>query len=106
MPATIMVLYENVQGARFDLDYYMKTHMPLVGEKFAPFGLKAWRVVQSAGALDGSPAAFRVAALLEFDTVDQFRRAAAAEGTAVFGDVPNFTDIKPVQMLAELVGAS
>jgi uncharacterized protein (TIGR02118 family) len=106
MSATVIVLYEDVQGARFDLDYYMNTHMPLVGEKCLPFGLKAWRVIQSAGTLDGGPAAFRIAALLEFDTVDQFRRAAAAEGPAIFGDVPNFTDIKPVQMLADLVGAS
>ena len=38
---TITVLYENVDDATFDLDYYMTKHMPLVDEKFKPFGIKA-----------------------------------------------------------------
>ena len=84
----------------------MKTHMPLVGERFKPFGLKQWRVVRSAGTLEGSAAAFTIAAILEFDAPDQFRAATAAEGATVFGDVPNFTDIKPVLMISELVGTS
>ena len=40
MPTTITVLYENVDDATFDLDYYLAKHMPLVDEKFKPFGLK------------------------------------------------------------------
>ena len=49
MAASIIVLYENLAEARFDMDYYMAKHMPLVGERFSRFGLKGWRVVKSAG---------------------------------------------------------
>ncbi len=106
MAATILVLYPDNEGARFDLDYYMTKHMPLVGEKFTPFGLKQWRVMRSAGTLDGGRSVYRMAAVLEFGSADQFRAAAAAEGPSIFGYVPNYTDIKPVLMISELVGAS
>lgn len=106
MAASIIVLYEAGEGATFDMDYYMTKHMPLVGERFARFGLKSWRVVKSAGTLDGAPARFSVCAILEFDRPEQFKEAAAAEGPTVFGDVPNFSTVQPVLMISEIVGSS
>ncbi len=40
MATTITVLRETVEGSKFDPDYSMATHMPLVDETFKPFGLK------------------------------------------------------------------
>ena len=40
MATTITVLYENVDDATFDLDYYMAKHMPLVDEKFKSLASK------------------------------------------------------------------
>jgi uncharacterized protein (TIGR02118 family) len=105
MATTITVLYETVEGSRFDLAYYMATHMPLVDEKFKPFGLRGWRVLKGVGTPFGGAATFGIIANLEFDTVQQFKDAVAAEGGPVFGDVPNFTDITPVVVIGELVGA-
>ena len=39
MATTITVLYESIDDATFNLDYYMTKHMPLVDEKFKPFGI-------------------------------------------------------------------
>ena len=103
MATTITVLYETIEGSHFDLDYYMATHMPLVGEKFGPFGLRSWRVLNGVAAPTGGPAKFGIIANLEFDTVQQFKDAVAAEGGPVFGDVPNFTDITPVVVISEQV---
>lgn len=36
------MIYE--QGTDFKMDYYLKTHMPLVQSKWAEFGLKSWKV--------------------------------------------------------------
>ena len=36
------VIYEK--GTDFKMDYYLSTHMPLVQEKWAPYGLKSWKV--------------------------------------------------------------
>ena len=106
MTTTITVLYENVDDANFDLDYYMAKHMPLVDEKFKPFGLKGWRVLKAVGTPFGDKPAYSIIANLEFDTADQFKAAVAAEAGPVFGDVPNFSNKSPVVVIADLVGAA
>ncbi len=106
MPTTITVLYENVDGATFDLDYYMIRHMPLVDEKFKPFGILGWRVIKAVGTPSGGKPRYSIIANLEFDTADQFRAAVAAEGGPVFGDVPNFSNKDPIVVIGDLVGSS
>ncbi len=106
MATTITVLYENVDDATFDLDYYVAKHMPLVDEKFKPFGIKGWRVLKAVGTPFGGKPAYRVICNLEFDTADQFRAAVAAKGGPVFGDVPNFSNKDPVVVIGDLVEAS
>ena len=105
MPTTITVLYENVNDATFDLDYYMAKHMPLVDEKFKHFGIKGWRVLKAVGTVTGDKPRYSIIANLEFDTAEQFKAAVAAEGGPVFGDVPNFSDKEPVVVIGDLVGA-
>lgn len=106
MATTITVLYENVEDATFDLDYYMAKHMPLVEHKFKPFGIKGWRVLKAVGTpFDGKPL-YSIIANLEFDTADQFRAAVAAEGGVVFEDVPNFSNKDPVVVIGDLVGSA
>ena len=106
MATTITVLYENVDDATFNLDYYMATHMPLVEEKFKPFGITGWRVLKAVGTPSGGKPAYSVICNLEFETAEQFRAAVAAEGGPVFGDVPNFSNKDPVVVIADLVGAA
>jgi uncharacterized protein (TIGR02118 family) len=106
MATTITVLYENLDDATFDLDYYLAKHMPLVAEKFKPFGIKGWRVLKAVGAPSGGKPLYSIVATLEFDTPDQFKAAVAAEGGPVFGDVPNFSNKDPVVVIGELVGSA
>lgn len=105
MATTITVLYENVDDATFNLEYYLTKHMPLVEEKFKPFGIQGWRVLKAVGAPFGAKPAYNVICNLEFDTADQFQAAVAAEGGPVFGDVPNFSNKDPVVVIADLVGS-
>ena len=105
MPTTITVMYENVDDATFDLDYYMAKHMPLVDVKFKPFGIKGWRVLKAVGTPSGEKPLYSIIANLEFDTAEQFKAAVAAEGGTVFGDVPNFSNKAPVVVIEDLVSA-
>lgn len=106
MPTTINVMYENVDDATFDLDYYLNKHMPLVSEKFTRFGLQGWRVVQGVGTPTGEKPLYSIIATLEFETAQQFKDAVAAEGGPVFGDVPNFSNQSPVVVISNVVGTS
>jgi uncharacterized protein (TIGR02118 family) len=106
MAAVITVLYPEVDGATFDMDYYLAKHMPMVGERFGRHGLKGWRVERITGTPAGDKAPFSVKATLEFDSADAFKAALAAEGGPVIGDVPNFTALKPQFLIGEVLGHS
>lgn len=103
MATTVTVLYPNVDDATFDMDYYLTRHMPMVADRFGSHGMTGWRVVR----LDGTPAGpspFSVMATLEFGSADGFGAAVKAEGAAVFGDVPNFSNKQPQVMIGEVTG--
>ena len=38
----VIVTYPATAGAKFDLDYYMSKHMPMVSQKLTPHGLTGW----------------------------------------------------------------
>lgn len=44
MPAHVSVLYPR--KAKFDMDYYLATHMPLVTKHWTQHGLKKYTVTQ------------------------------------------------------------
>ena len=106
MASTITVMYENVDDATFDLEYYLSKHMPFVQTKFAPFGIKGWRVIKGVDTPTGEKPRYSIIALLEFDTGQQFKDGVAAAGKEVFGDVPNFSNKSPVVVIGDVVGSS
>ncbi|PPJ58264.1 hypothetical protein CBER1_07311 [Cercospora berteroae] len=94
--ATVTVVYP--QGAKFNMDYYKSTHMPLVQEKWGKFGLKSWKVLKFP-----DDAAYTVQATLEWDSISDFQNAATSpEAKEVLGDVPNFSDKEPVILAGEV----
>jgi uncharacterized protein (TIGR02118 family) len=107
MPFHATVLYPNEDDATFDMDYYLKTHMPLVMERFGKHGLKRWEVLQYGPGADGAKPKYSVGATLIFDTPEQLGAALSSEDAGpVFGDVPNFSNKGPVFLGGALVGTS
>ncbi|PNS19231.1 hypothetical protein CAC42_2408 [Sphaceloma murrayae] len=99
MPASITVLYP--QGADFNLDYYLKSHMPLVSKTWTPEGLKSWKVVQLP---EDQP--YGIQAILEFESMDAFKAASTGESAkSVLGDIPNFCDKQPIFLTGPVVGS-
>ena len=99
----VSIMYPHQDGARFDLDYYLKTHMKLVEKAMKPFGLKKWAVEKGLPAANGKPSPYVCIGQLFFDSADGYDRAIAAKGTELRGDLPNYTDIAPVRQVSELV---
>lgn len=95
---TLVVTYPARDGARFDADYYVATHIALVREKWTQHGLTSARALMP----DEVGPPYLAVALLEFaDGAALDRSLASAEAAEVFGDVPVFTDISPVAMRCE-----
>jgi uncharacterized protein (TIGR02118 family) len=92
MMAQLFVTYAADAGSRFDRDYYVATHMPLVEREWGPTGL----VTAQAFFPAGEGAAHVAVAVLTFrDEAAIAASLASAATPTVLGDVPNFTDIAP-----------
>jgi uncharacterized protein (TIGR02118 family) len=101
----VSVMYQVGQDQNFDLDYYMRKHMPMVGSLWGPSGLKSAQVLKGAGTPGGGSAPFHIIALLDFESAGAFEAAAKAHGKEVLGDIPNFTNVQPTIQFNDVVAA-
>jgi uncharacterized protein (TIGR02118 family) len=97
----ISATYPAATGARFDLDYYTKKHLPLVQQLCKDLGLRDIQVLRGVASLDGGGPAFRITALLTFGSIGEFQNAMAKHGAEIIADIPNFTDAPPVLQVNE-----
>jgi uncharacterized protein (TIGR02118 family) len=88
----VTVTYQVGPERKFDLDYYLTTHIPLVEKLWGPLGMTSARVLRGTGTPTGAPAPITIMALLEFESADAFRAAGKQHGREVMGDIANFTD--------------
>ena len=100
----VSVMYQVGGGQKFDLDYYMKTHIPMVYARFGAFGLNKIEVLRGTGSPSGEAAQYHVIALLDFNADDGFATAVDAHGHEVMGDIPNFTDTQPTLQFNDRLG--
>jgi uncharacterized protein (TIGR02118 family) len=101
---SILVLYANKPGSKFDLEYYTSRHLPLVRRLLEPMGMRSLTFVKER-ALDtaASPQPYRLIAELRFDTMERAKLALDAHGAETQADIVNFTDVEPVIVIGELV---
>ena len=98
----VSVLYPYKEGAKFDMDYYLKSHVPMVRKKLGA-ACKGAAVEQGiGGATPGSRPAYVAMGHLLFDSVEAFQAALAPHATEIMGDIPNYTTIEPVFQVSEV----
>jgi uncharacterized protein (TIGR02118 family) len=98
----VSVLYPYGPGARFDMEYYLDTHMPLV-KRLAGALLRAQAVEQGlSGVAIGSPPPFLAMGHLVFESVADFQQVLEAHGQAILADVPNYTNTQPTIQVSEV----
>jgi uncharacterized protein (TIGR02118 family) len=98
----VNVLYPNAPGAKFDLDYYLQRHMPMVQRRL---GAPLQRVAVERGLAGGAPGApppFLAAAHLYFESVEAFQGAFGPHAETILADVPNYTNTTPLIQISEV----
>ena len=55
----VSVIYRLEPGQKFDVEYYMNSHIPLVASRLEPLGLKSAKVLHGIGSPGGAAAAKR-----------------------------------------------
>ncbi len=108
MPITVFSLYPNTTpSSHFNVDYYTQTHLPLVLKTWQPHGLQDVKLVSIASDIDGSPAAFRMIAIMTWESPEKLKEAFADSKTAeILGDAANYTDTSPQVCWGEIVGGT
>ena len=98
----VSVLYPNGQGNRFDMSYYLRSHIPMI-QKLLGAALKGVAVEQGlAGGTPGAPPPYLAAGHLLFDSVPAFQAAFGPHGEAIAKDVANYTNTQPVIQISEV----
>lgn len=101
MPVSMQVVYPIGDDTHFDYDYYLSTHMELVGKHFGPHMKSAQATKGLAGGPDVPPPFYAIATLV-FEDQDAMN-AAMKNGAPVIGDIPNFTNVQPQMLIGEVV---
>ncbi|GAB6905905.1 conserved hypothetical protein [Desulfosarcina cetonica] len=98
----VSVLYPNGEGKRFDMNYYLDKHVPLVQKKLGR-ALKKADVDQGlSGAEPGSQAIYLAMCHLYFESVEEFQNAFGPNVGELLADIPNFTNTQPVIQISEV----
>jgi uncharacterized protein (TIGR02118 family) len=97
------VLYPNLEGKRFDMDYDVNEHIPMVR---ARLGDACKGVVIDAGVGGVTPPSAKPTYIamghLYFDSIEAFQIAFAAHVSEFRADIPNYTDIEPTRQISEV----
>ncbi len=98
----LSVLYANVEGKRFDHDYYAQKHMPMVLDKLKDHGMTRYEVDRGLGGVaPGSPPAYLCIGRCYFETIAGFEQGFAKHGAELAADIPNYTDAEVVLQVSE-----
>ncbi|WAO88885.1 Hypothetical protein NCS54_00625000 [Fusarium falciforme] len=103
MAFTITVLFPNEPDAKYDFEYYVSKHMPLIQECWGKYGAKSWSATQFTGGLDGSPSPYAFGSVVEWEDADQVKTAfEGPEAAEIMGDVANFSNKQALFLLGRV----
>lgn len=99
----VNVMYPYTEGARFDHAYYRDLHMPMVKARLGK-ACAYYTVEQGvAGMAPDSPPAFVAMCAFFCDSAADFQAAMQRHGPEIMGDIVNYTDIKPLIQVSQVV---
>lgn len=101
----ISILYPDNPSARFDMSYYIDTHIPMsIGLLSAHSGFKGVSVERGlGGAMPGTGATYIAMCHFLFNSAEDFMAAFMPHAEVLQGDMPNYTDIEPIIQISEVL---
>jgi uncharacterized protein (TIGR02118 family) len=102
MSVRVSVFYGGSEG-RFDYDYYVDQHVPMVYELLREHGCRRIEVDRGVGGgAPGAPAPYAAVGHMEFESLEEFEAGMSTSGSRILADVPNYTDMQPLVQLSEI----
>lgn len=98
----VTILYPNGEGKTFDMDYYEKTHMPLVAG-FLGKNLKLYEIDKGvSGRTPTDPLPFVAIGYFYIHDVAEYNNAIAQNIDAILNDIKKYTNIQPTIQISEI----
>ncbi len=97
----VSVFYPYEEGKKFDMNYYLRKHIPMVQEKL---GAACKRVEVDLGLSGGAPGSHPTYAAmchLYFDSLESFQTAFVPHDKTFAADAPNYSQVKPIIQISE-----
>ena len=98
----VSVFYPNEEGKKFDMDYYLTTHIPLVRRLLGSACTSAAVEQGLAGGTPGSKPTYVAIGHLHFNTVNDFVASFTPNATEIMSDIPNYTHTTPIIQINEI----
>ncbi len=98
----VTVVYPNVPGSHFDVEYYLNTHVPLANKLLEPAIQSLTVDIGVSGALPEQQAPFAAIFNITCESAAVFAQAFEANAAELQADIPNYTDIIPVIQVSEI----
>lgn len=99
----VSVMYPNTPGARFDHAYYRDRHMPLLKQRMGKTCLYYTVDKGLSGGEPGSPPTYVGMCHIFCDNVEAFQQGFGPHADEILGDIPNYTDLKPLLQISEVI---
>jgi uncharacterized protein (TIGR02118 family) len=99
----VSVMYPYAPGARFDHDYYRDRHMPMLKARLGD-ACKSYTIDKGvAGAAPGTPPVYIGMCHVFAESAAISQAAFGPHAKEKLGDIANYTDLKPVMQISEVV---
>ena len=100
----INILYPKSDGSHFDIEYYLKKHMPLSIERLSlAKGFKAVSVERGVAIKEPKiDSTYFAICRYTFETTEDFLTAFLPNAEELQGDMPNYTNIEPIIQITEI----
>jgi len=98
----VSVLYPNREGTKFDTEYYLNRHIPMLRQLLgsALEGVSVERGIS--GEEPESPAPYVITCHLLFDSVQAYQTSFGPHAQQIIEDIPKYTDSQPLIQIGEV----
>lgn len=99
----VSIMYPYGEGKTFDMAYYETKHMPMVAA-FLGSNLVKYTIEKGvASGIPDTPLPFMAIGTFYVRSLIDYQRAIAPNREAIRSDIPNYTNIRPVILVSEVV---
>ena len=99
----VAIMYPNVEGKAFNMDYYANSHMPMVAELFGD-SLITYSIDQGiSGRTSEDTADYIAIGTFYFEKLSAYGNSFGPNEEQILSDIPNYTDIQPIVQISKVI---